>query len=894
MIRILFQSLWTGLAALVVCLGLMTPLGAEEKLTQAELDELVASIEAVMTVDGDYATSEENARSLYALVLRDFGEESRQAVQVERLIVLAATVQSRQDEAAELGRRMMEKSIRLISADDPLAYRAAAVYAGALKIAGEGDAALGFASEALVEAEKWLPPDDFALQELRLITALVAQDADRPDVAQTAYAQIDAALSGRTDPQSLGMQALALQGWARLVAQNGEPGSAIPLFEEAIAALDRQFAAIPRPKMVPIRLGLVAELAKSLLDVGERDKAEALLRPEIAAVEAHYGADSTVWADLAFPLAVAVADEDPGGPGSTEALDLLTRCVADLSQAFSPRTLDLLRARINLAMLLAGRGRGQEALEQLDAMDGAAQIGNRAQIVFILRSAEENGNITREAAVDGALRWLQNTQSTGAAAAQALLSQRLAAGTDAGAAMLRERTDIKAELDSLRAALAGLMAQPREARDADAVTFLRAEVQRLGDANDTLRERIAREAPDLAAATGTAALSLADIRARLGPDAAVVVIDSPRSASDFGLVVAVSAEGVDWHTFQVASDQIDAAVQTLRSGIELRLGVRSAEGLGGSTSAPANFDLNTAQWLYQQTFAQVAGVIDGKAHLYVDLRGAMSALPPQLLVRDRPQSDDPAQADWLIRHHDVTILPALSALPETGASLPPGTGFLAFADARFGALEQTAPAVLRSSLSPLPETADEVRAVAASLGQGGDALRLGPAATEAAVKAASLSGIGTLYFATHGLVSGDVVGEGALPEAALALTPGDGEDGFLTASEIIDLQLNARIVVLSACNTATGGVPGAEALSGLSQAFLYAGARALLVSHWPVESRSAARLMTDTFAALAADPAAGMAQAQQAAILSMIGGRADPRWSHPAYWAPFVLVGNAD
>ena len=138
------------------------------------------------------------------------------------------------------------------------------------------------------------------------------------------------------------------------------------------------------------------------------------------------------------------------------------------------------------------------------------------------------------------------------------------------------------------------------------------------------------------------------------------------------------------------------------------------------------------------------------------------------------------------------------------------------------------------------------------------------------------------------------MGAAALSQAALALTPGGGEDGFLTASEIIDLRLNARVVVLSACNTATGGVPGAEALSGLVQAFLYAGARALLVSHWPVESRSAARLMTDTFRALGAAPERGLARAQQAAILSMIDAPADPRWSHPAYWAPFVLVGSPD
>jgi CHAT domain-containing protein len=120
-----------------------------------------------------------------------------------------------------------------------------------------------------------------------------------------------------------------------------------------------------------------------------------------------------------------------------------------------------------------------------------------------------------------------------------------------------------------------------------------------------------------------------------------------------------------------------------------------------------------------------------------------------------------------------------------------------------------------------------------------------------------------LYFATHGLVSGDQVGAGALEEPALALTPGQGEDGFLTASEIAELQLNAGLVVLSACNTAAGDAPGADALSGLAQSFLYAGARGLLVSHWPVESQSAVALMTDLFRLRAKEAGAPLALAQQ-------------------------------
>ena len=90
-----------------------------------------------------------------------------------------------------------------------------------------------------------------------------------------------------------------------------------------------------------------------------------------------------------------------------------------------------------------------------------------------------------------------------------------------------------------------------------------------------------------------------------------------------------------------------------------------------------------------------------------------------------------------------------------------------------------------------------------------------------------------------------------LGEPASALTlpaePTDLDDGLLTASEVAQLKLNADWVVLSACNTAAGDTVGAEGLSGLAKAFFYAGSRALLVSHWAVDSRAAVRLTTGTF-----------------------------------------------
>ena len=97
-------------------------------------------------------------------------------------------------------------------------------------------------------------------------------------------------------------------------------------------------------------------------------------------------------------------------------------------------------------------------------------------------------------------------------------------------------------------------------------------------------------------------------------------------------------------------------------------------------------------------------------------------------------------------------------------------------------------------------------------------------------------------------------------------------------------------MILSACNTAAGD-GGGEALSGLARAFFYAGARSLMVSHWPVNSDAAVSLATGAIRVLASDPAIGKAEALRRAMLAEVakGGR----HADPANWAPFVLVGQS-
>jgi CHAT domain-containing protein len=201
-------------------------------------------------------------------------------------------------------------------------------------------------------------------------------------------------------------------------------------------------------------------------------------------------------------------------------------------------------------------------------------------------------------------------------------------------------------------------------------------------------------------------------------------------------------------------------------------------------------------------------------------------------------------------------------------------------------------------LPPLPETADELREEARILGAPRSSVYLGRNATVPKVKSLDLTNVRVIAFATHGLVAGELP---MLAEPALALTPPtvptEDDDGLLRASEVSQLKLNADWVLLSACNTAAAdGTLGAEGLSGLAKAFFYAGARSILVSHWPVESNATVQLMTDTFNALKKDPAIGRAGALRHAMLAMIdeAGKSQEgaNQAHPSLWAPFVIVGD--
>ena len=178
-----------------------------------------------------------------------------------------------------------------------------------------------------------------------------------------------------------------------------------------------------------------------------------------------------------------------------------------------------------------------------------------------------------------------------------------------------------------------------------------------------------------------------------------------------------------------------------------------------------------------------------------------------------------------------------------------------------------------------------------SLGADQSEVKLGLNATETSVQQTKLDQYRIVYFATHGLVAGDLEKfNKAKAEPALVLTipdkPTGHDDGLLQASEVAQLKLNADWAVLSACNTATSDGVGAEALSGLARAFLYAGARSLVVSHWDVSDEATTSLMSNLFAK---KPYLSHGEALMEATLKLLDDAKTNDDAHPRMWAPFVV-----
>ncbi|HEV2663598.1 MAG TPA: CHAT domain-containing protein, partial [Blastocatellia bacterium] len=192
-------------------------------------------------------------------------------------------------------------------------------------------------------------------------------------------------------------------------------------------------------------------------------------------------------------------------------------------------------------------------------------------------------------------------------------------------------------------------------------------------------------------------------------------------------------------------------------------------------------------------------------------------------------------------------------------------------------------------LDPLPEAEAEVKGLGRLYGAARSKIYVGAEAREDRAKNEA-GDFQVLHFATHG-----VLNNAAPMYSHLVLAQGDkNEDGLLEAWELMQMDLHADLVVLSACETARGRFGAGEGMIGLSWAMFVAGAPATVVSQWKVESASTRELMLDFHRALRTPPGTRKAPATKAEALRQAALKLmkNPGTSHPFYWASFVLVGD--
>lgn len=333
------------------------------------------------------------------------------------------------------------------------------------------------------------------------------------------------------------------------------------------------------------------------------------------------------------------------------------------------------------------------------------------------------------------------------------------------------------------------------------------------------------------------------------------------------------------------------------------------------------FDSEASEQLYDIFIAPFEANISDVNSLYVVADGPVSRIPFSLFSSAPEEGDKPRR--WLIDDVSVSYLPSVSSLPAMasvrerervsarflGIGDPALSGEVRVASASaFAALRsqiQSGPngAKLNTAalceLSPLPDTRRELRTMSEIFQLSSRKLLLAKEASEENLRAlnddGALAGYDVIAFATHAILPDAAKTDG---EAALVLSPpakcvasDPRNDGLLTASEIMQLTLDADWVILSACNTAAASGADAEPFSGIAKAFFYAGARSVLATHWDVSSDATSTFMQSVFHHI--NNGVDRSEAIRLAQLSFRDAPPSDKlfFAHPAFWAPFAYVG---
>lgn len=551
--------------------------------------------------------------------------------------------------------------------------------------------------------------------------------------------------------------------------------------------------------------------------------------------------------------------------------------------------------------LPAALGYFREAAELQIKKGGGRLRVNRDLPGFYLEALNASVQATpadHKALMDEAVTAAQLVRDRTTAESLQRMATRAVAGNPALAAVTREIQDNDRRRTLLLSTLAVEQDRPAEERNPTREEGLKEQIRQAEAKDESLQQRLQAEFPKYMRLSTPGALTADEVARLLRPGEALVTL-IPTAQSVW--VLFVKSGDISLRRARLNLRELDQRVRALRATLE------PVDG------APRPFDVATAAQLYADLLGPFAGQLAGVKHLIVVPFGPLLSLPLGLLVTRSPAAvtaDDYRQVPWLAREMATSVLPSMTSLRDlrdkAGRSAAPKP-FIGFGDPIFAGAAgntrgvaaaadfcregQSADLEVLKDLPRLRETAGELADIARTLGAGRESVILGLDASETRVRSMALDEYRVVAFATHGLLPSEIRCQS---EPSLVLTPpataSPKDDGLLDASEVAQLKLDADWVLLSACNTARAdGKLGGESLSGLAQAFFYAGARALVASHWAVASQPTVQLTTGMFGIYTREPAVGRAEALRRSQLALA---ANKDTSHPFFWAPFVLVGD--
>jgi tetratricopeptide (TPR) repeat protein len=427
--------------------------------------------------------------------------------------------------------------------------------------------------------------------------------------------------------------ATALNKLAVLYYARGRYADAEPLYKRSLAI--REEALGPDHPDVAQSLNNLAALYANL---GRYPDAEALLKRSVAIREKALGPDHP---DIALSLMnLAKLHSDQGQYADAEPLYKRSLAIYEKAPGQPYEALAL----NNVLALYRDQHRYDEALPLVRAAVVGRFFANTDAALAVLFGAEAGGLIRTEEAFDDSLSVVQRATYTSAAEALSSLAVRFSAGNDRLAQLVRKDQDLTAEAGNLDKAIIAAVAKEPSQRDADAEQSIKDRIDAVANERHDLKTIFARDFPDYAALSHPLPLSAKDIQPLLAEDEALVVV----ALGVKSYVWVVTNSETAWKEIGVTASQVAKTVSTLRELLKV------------DNDEP--FDTELSFELYRRVLGPIDGILRPKPRLSFVLNGALTSLPPQVLITRDPAGKALKDVNWLIRSHAVTVMPSVASL----------------------------------------------------------------------------------------------------------------------------------------------------------------------------------------------------------------------------------------